>query len=473
MKRITPIAAIGGSLIAISVFCAPLFASAASITANVSASSINSLGKFRVTMTATGVTSCTWSRLDNGTTWQWKDQPLVGTVYDSGEITGWAGAADYEWQFTCNDGMGGSVFGATSISISADSGSIIEDLGDSLASVIAAIIAATTNPNPSTTPAISVLPTPLIYIDTPTDGTFRDIHLIVTNTGGSGSLLTGAVSIVGDPSFTCFSGCTYTNIAPGAGPEVVIRFAPSTVGPKTATVEFSGGGGASVPASGTGVIPIPFIVATPQPVIDVAPAHTLFFYGVEMGAFRDKQFTIRNVGPAGTLLTGSVSVVSGAADFSCVANCSYVNLNTTDTHTATTRFRPAGAIGTKMGIVGFSGGGTATRYLNGEGYILSLTGGLDFQNVPVNTAKPLTFTVTNPSSFTNIGVGTLVVPPPFSCISGCTYNLPPGGSHTFTVTYTPQFPGPDAETGSLSGFPNSSFNFTGNGVRQYFRMQEQ
>lgn len=472
MKRITPIAAIGGSLIAISVFCAPITALAASITANVSASSINSLGKFRVTMTATDVTSCTWSRLDNGTTWQWKDQPLSGTNYDSGEITGWAGAADYEWQFTCNDGAGGSVFAATSISISADTGSIIDNLGDTFSDLIASIIAATTNTNTSTTPAISVLPTPLVYPDTPIDGSYNDIHLIVTNTGGTGSLLTGSVSIVGDPAFTCVSGCTYTNITPGVGPEVIIRFTPTSVGPKTATINFSGGGGAVVPASGNGVTPVAVVVASPQPIIDVAPAHTLFFYGVEMGDYRDKQFTIRNVGPAGTLLTGSVSIANGA-DFSCVANCTYVNLDTTTPHYATLRFRPTGAIGTKMGIVNFTGGGSATRYVNGEGYILSITGSLNFQNVPVNSTKPMTFTVTNPSNTTNVGNGTIIVPPPFSCSSGCTYNLPPGGSHTFTITYTPTTPGSHTGTGSLSGYPNSSFNFIGNGVTRYFRMQEQ
>ncbi len=464
MNKTTHIGAISGSFIALCLFCAPLFALAASITANVSASSINSLGKFRVTMTTTGVTTCTWSRLDNGTTWQWKDQPLLGTAYDSGEISGWAGPANYEWQFTCNDGMGGSVFGATSVSISANP----------VTSLIAAVIIATTKPKPPATEAITVLPAALVYPNTPTDGTHNDIRLVVTNTGGVGSLLTGSVSIIGDPAFTCFSGCTYTNISPGPGSEVIIRFTPTIVGPRTATVKFSGGGGASIPASGTGVTLIPFVVVNPnpQPAIDIAPAYTLLFYGVEMGAYRDRQFTVRNVGPAGTHLTGSVSVVSGA-DFSCHSGCSYVNLNTTTAHIVTIRFRPTGTTGTKMGLVSFSGGGSATRYLNGDGYILSIVGSLDFQNVLVNTTKPMAFTVTNPSSFTNVGVGTIIVPLPFWCSSDCVYNLPPGGSHTFTVTYAPTTSGPDTGVGELSGYPSSSFNFTGNGVPGYFHIQEQ
>ena len=473
MKRLNRIAIVGGSslLIASSVLFAPFSALAASISASVSASTINSLGDFRVTMTSSGVSSCTWSRLDNNTTWQWKDQPLPsGTAYDSGIISGWAGPSTYEWQFNCTDGMGGQVFAATSVTISAETGSIFGNINDLLSSVINSVITNVVGPSNSTTPEITVLPTPLVYPDTPTNE-YYDMTLTVSNTGGAGSLLTGSLMISGDPAFSCISGCSYTNVAPGIGPNVVIRFSPSTVGTKTATLNFSGGSGAVVPASGNGIAPTVVIVAAPNPVIDVSPVPTLFFYGVEMGDHRDKQFAVRNVGPAGTLLSGTVSV-SGNPDFTCRSGCSYANLSTTDVHYVTMRFTPQGAVGAKLGVVAFTGGGNASRFVNGDAYILSISGNLDFSTVPVNQTKPMTFTVTNPSPVTDVGVGTIVVPPPFTCISGCTYNLPPGGSHTFTIGYTPTSSGPHTGTGSLSGFPNSSFNFTGNGVQQYFRMQE-
>ena len=424
------------------MFMLPFSAFAATISASVSASAINSLEQFQVTMTSSGVTSCTWSRLDNGTTWAWQDQPLAGTSYDSGIISGWAGPATYEWQFNCDDNFGGSYFAATSITISGGGG-------------------------PTPVPAILALPSPLVFPNTDTDS-YTELHLTVSNTGDVGSLLSGSVSIVGDPSFTCVSGCTYTDVPRGVGPDVTIRFEPESSGLKTATLVFTGGGGTSVPASGMGILAVNPV---PLPVIDVDPAGTLLFYSVELGDYRDKQFIVTNVGPSGTLLTGSVNIPAGMG-FYCISGCNYSNIGTTDTHYMTIRFAPTGVAGTRITTADFTGGGGATRFVNGDAYNLSINESLDFGEVILGRSKTLVLTVTNPSNVTSIGIGTILVPPPFSCSGLCTYTLPAGAHQNFTITYTPTTLGDDTGTGSLSGYPASILTFTGKAIKERIRVQE-
>jgi hypothetical protein len=472
MKRLSPHGKHSVFFLFLTLLLAPSYALAGSVTAHVSASSIASLGEFQVTMTSSGVDSCTWSRLDNGTTWAWENVPLPsGTAYDSGTLSGWAGEATYEWRFSCVGDWGATYSASAMITISGEEAGLLDDITNILANVVDAVVDVTTNPDPATTPAITVLPTPLNYPPTETDE-HSDITLVITNTGGADSRLTGTVSIAGDPSFTCPSECSYTDVPPGPGKEIVIRFDPDTEGSKTATVDFSGGGGATVPATGTGITPSSPIVTNPLPLISVSPSPTLFFYNVELNDYRDKVFTVKNVGPAGTALSGSVFVEPGFG-YTCRSGCTYTDIGANTEHPVTLRFAPTVTAGTRIADVTFSGGGGATRLASGDAHTLAITETLHFENIPLDRTATQYLRITNPSNITHAGSGTVLIPTPFACIGACHYNLPPGAHQDFLISFTPTGPEEVSMTGSLSNFPNSALNISGNGVRQYFRVREQ
>jgi hypothetical protein len=120
VQRSRSVIALLGAVVAM-VFI-PVSASAATMSASITAvvppnttASVNpimaiySLGSFQVKMDPVGMTSCTYSRIDNTGTYAWKDQPLPASVplnsYNSGTLSGWAGPNSYEWFFTCTDGV--------------------------------------------------------------------------------------------------------------------------------------------------------------------------------------------------------------------------------------------------------------------------------------------------------------------------------------------------------------------------------
>lgn len=113
----------GFHLLFLALFSVPHFASAGSISVQVSPNNISSLGSFDLTMTSSGMSSCVWSRLDNGSVWAWTNQPIPGgpnaVAYDSGTLSGWSGPATYKWYFSCSDSQGGVYTASALISIAA------------------------------------------------------------------------------------------------------------------------------------------------------------------------------------------------------------------------------------------------------------------------------------------------------------------------------------------------------------------
>lgn len=207
-----------------------------------------------------------------------------------------------------------------------------------------------------------------------------------------------------------------------------------------------------------------------SPIISVSPDPTLEFYGVPLGEHDVQNFTVTNVGPAGSLLTGT-AVVSGPG-FSCVSGCNYYSLPPGTPHVVQIKFAPTGAAGTRIGQTVFSGGGSATRHLNGTALTLTVTGALDFDKVMVGKMKPLTLTVSNPSSVTDLGSGVFQTTAPFSCIHQCTYHLAPNTSHTFTIAFNPTVTGAVAAVGTLSTVSGSSFVLSGTGVSPSIKYSE-
>jgi hypothetical protein len=99
------------------------------------------------------------------------------------------------------------------------------------------------------TPAISVSPASLGFGSVSVGGT-ADLTVTVRNTGGG--TLTGAAST--SAPFSVVAGASYSLTA-NQSATVTVRFSPTAAGAVTQTLALTGGGGASVGLSGTGVAP--------------------------------------------------------------------------------------------------------------------------------------------------------------------------------------------------------------------------
>ncbi|MCX6738367.1 MAG: choice-of-anchor D domain-containing protein [Candidatus Parcubacteria bacterium] len=97
-------------------------------------------------------------------------------------------------------------------------------------------------------PAISVTPASLSFGNV-NIGLSSYLDFTIQNTGGG--TLSGSVTGLAAP-FSCTSGCSY-NLSGGASQTATIQFSPTSAGSFSDTADFSGGGGVSRVASGTGV----------------------------------------------------------------------------------------------------------------------------------------------------------------------------------------------------------------------------
>ncbi|MCE9574732.1 MAG: choice-of-anchor D domain-containing protein [Deltaproteobacteria bacterium] len=186
------------------------------------------------------------------------------------------------------------------------------------------------------------------------------LALTITNAGpgASGTLavtLTGpdAAAFVLDPTTDCDGGIV---LAPGANCAVRVRFAPTALGARTATLTIDAGGGAQVAVAltGTGVASM----------VDISPAPVAIGAVHAGGAGATAVATVSNTGTAAAAIT-SVTV-TGAA-FTLDATTCGATLAAGTTCTATVRFAPT-AIGAASGDLAIvTDRGTATAALSGTG----------------------------------------------------------------------------------------------------------
>jgi hypothetical protein len=192
--------------------------------------------------------------------------------------------------------------------------------------------------------------------------------------------------------------------------------------------------------------------------------------------------TVTNIGEG--VLTGGLTFNLGT-NYSCASAsgglCNF-SLSGGQSQQFTLTFSPT-TINPSITDIGTlsSNGGTEFISLTGAGVSVTTPGGLDFGRVVVGKTKDNTFTVKNQSTNTNVGSGTLVITPPFSCVdssigmdvgNNCMYSLAPGAMNIFTIRYAPTVATTSAETVTLSGSTAGSFLFTGVGIPQSFRMKE-
>jgi hypothetical protein len=267
--------------------------------------------------------------------------------------------------------------------------------------------------------------------------------------------------------------CTAT-LAVGASCNVVVTFAPTTAGAKTAQLDVTTGNAGTLTTTLTGAATAPNPVATLQdtPGTSVKTAHE--FGSVVQGVTSSYTWTLRNTGDAPLAgLTAGTTLSGDTADFTLSRTCGDT-LAAGATCTITTTFAPSTstAPGAKAATltVDASNAEATTGALTGTsiqavpGGEIRDTGGSsaksqhDFGNVTIGgTAASYVFTLRNTGNTTLTGANTQSVTganaAEFARTTTCAATVPVNGSCTITITFNPAAPG--ARTAQLNVTTNA------------------
>ena len=258
---------------------------------------------------------------------------------------------------------------------------------------------------------------------TVTVGSTKDLTFTITNTGAS--QLSGTVE-ESCPEFSLVGSTDY-DLAPNEDATFTVRFAPTSGGLKSCTIDAQGLC-ADVSVSGTGQAPA-------EPLCSVS-VESLSFGTVTVGETATRTFTITNAGD-GTL-TGNVS--ESCSDFSIVGTSTY-SLGAGQAATFTVRFAPTSeglkscTIDTQGLCADVSVSGTG-QTPQAEPLCSVSVDSLSFGTVTVGETATRTFTITN------AGGGTLTGSVSESCsnfsiVGTSSYSLGAGQIATFTVRFAP------------------------------------
>lgn len=270
----------------------------------------------------------------------------------------------------------------------------------------------------------------------------------VSNTG-TGDLSVDSISITGSDASMFSQTNTCSTVSPGGSCEISLTFAPISVGPKSATLGIASNdpNNPTVEVTLTGIgVGLPDIAVSPS---------SLAFGSVTVGGFLTKSLTVSNNGLS-TLVIASVTISgSDAAMFSQTNNCTAVV--PAGSCTVNVTFTPTSQ-GAKTATLSISSNDPDTPNLNvalsGTGLVPDIaldTFALSFGTVPIGSLSSRTVTVSNTgdaplmiASITISGTDAGM----FSETNTCGAPVPPSGSCTITVTFTPTTVG--AKAGSLA-----------------------
>lgn len=281
-------------------------------------------------------------------------------------------------------------------------------------------------------PAISVTPAQLNFgnIDV---GVSSDMTFMIENLGDS--VLNGTASV--PPPFSIVGNPVYA-INAGQSQALTVRFSPVVRGSFAENVTFTGGGGASAPLTGAGIVA--GTIAVDMNVLD--------FGTIQAGTVVELAFTVSNA----TDLPFS-GMATTSPPFAVTAGASYT-LAGGEMQQVRVTFSPT-APGIASGLVDLTGGGGALVLLQGDaapGATLKVTP-LDvaFGVVPVGVRSEVDLIVENVGS--GILNGSAITASPFRIVTGSTFTLAAGEVDFVTVRFTPQ----------TEGTFTSSILFTGGG----------
>ena len=308
-------------------------------------------------------------------------------------------------------------------------------------------VSATVTVTVNSTPAIEVSPSSLsfgsVYV-----GSTKDLAVTVTNRGGgtlsgSASVSGAGLTIVGDASYSL--GTNQADV-------ITVRFAPGTPGPASGSLTLSGGGGASVPLSGTGVTPPSLTPST----VTASPGDTI-------------TVTVSN-GPGNT--TDWVGMHAATGPDTAFLDWKYLNETRTAPPSAFTSatlnftlpFTPGTYNFRLFASNGFTKVATSATVTVQDAPVLQVTpGSLAFGNVVAGSSKDLAVTVKNVGGGTLAGSGG-VAGTGFSPVGGTSYSLAANQTKVLTVRFAPVATGAASGQLTLSGGGGAIVPLSGSGV---------
>ncbi len=277
-------------------------------------------------------------------------------------------------------------------------------------------------------------------------GAIADRSFTITNTGCG--TLTGTVS-ESCGEYSIISGSGSYSLEAGQSKAVTVRFEPSSCGTRTCRIE-------------TGSEACPDVLCTGEgsdTSCTVSPAG-LDFGGVEIGSTKDVSFTVRNTGC--TILTGAIS--ESCDDYSIISGGGSYTLIQGQSRTVTVRFTPA-VCGTSVCAIetGFEGCADVSCTGVGERFDCDVNPtNFGFGPLEVGSYADATFTISNNGCRTISGVVTESCLD-FSIVSGGSYSIDPGESHTVTVRFMPSSAGSRTCTMDIGGGSCPHFVCSGTG----------
>jgi hypothetical protein len=267
-----------------------------------------------------------------------------------------------------------------------------------------------------------------LSFDTVEVGGSSEKSFSITNNTRTGVTLTGDVTGYCGGVYSIVSGAGSFSLEPDQSKTVIVRFAPSSSGYKTCTIQTGNDGCGDVICTGTAVLPFCSI-----------SSDSLNFDTVEVGGSSEKSFAITNNTRTGATLSGYVSpycypyeVVSGYGSFS---------LGPGQSKMFTVKFAPT-STGYKTCTIQTGNDACSDVICTGTAVppcCSVVPTSLNFDTVAVGASSEKTFTITN-CTFTGATLSGYVSPYCYSyeVVSGSgSFSLGPAQSKTFTVKFAP------------------------------------
>jgi subtilisin family serine protease len=268
------------------------------------------------------------------------------------------------------------------------------------------------------------------------DGSSSAAQTLTYSNTGDVPVSISNISATGDFAETSTCG---TSLAVGANCSISVTFTPTARGSRSGVLSITGNVNSSASLTGTGQA----ILAT------LAPSSLAFQPQLVGSSSAAQSLTYSNTGD----LPVSISGISAAGDFAETSTCGTslavgANCSISVTFTPTAR-------GLRSGVLSITGNVNSSASLTGTGQVNTVSispSSINFGNQNVNTTSaPQNVTIMNTGdvSFYINGWG---YGSPFTATNNCPFNLNPGASCTFSITFAPT---------SYGTYTGSSFTFSG------------
>jgi len=294
-------------------------------------------------------------------------------------------------------------------------------------------------PVPSPVPAVSVVPSNLIFAQQNTGTTSASQNVVLTNFGTAPLDIT---NILPTGDFTRSDNCG-TSLPGGANCTIAVSYAPQATGPEVGAVTISDNaftGTQTIALSGTGT----------APVAGLSPGSLTFQSQLTGTTSGGEMVFLSNTGTGPLTFSGSGIATSG--DFGQTNNCGTALAAATSCAIAVT-FTPT-VIGARTGILSVTSNGAPQAVsLNGTGASAAPTvtaspESLVFSTQLVKTKSPVqTVKLTNSGTMA-VSVISTVLGGDFAKTGTCPRSLSAGKGCTLSLTFTPTAAGP--RTGALT-----------------------